>query len=168
MIAEENLIISEKTVRQIIKRFAYEIYENNFLEKEIVLVGVFEKGFQMAQLIELQLKEISEFSSISLVRLDVDKENPLASEIKFDIDLNDLRGKSVLLIDDVLNSGRTMAHCLKSLMDCDPKKVETVVLVNRSHKRFPVLANYMGYELSTTLEEHVEVKLDKDFGVYLF
>ncbi|WP_258103900.1 phosphoribosyltransferase family protein [Marinoscillum sp. MHG1-6] len=168
MISTDNLIIPEKTVRQIIKRFAYEIFENNFAEKEIVLVGVYDKGYQMASLIQDQLKEISDFSKIALVKLSVNKENPLSSEIQLDQPIDELSGKSVVLIDDVLNSGRTLVHCLKALMETDVKKIETVVLVDRSHKRFPVLANYKGYELSTTLDEHVEVKLDSDFGVYLY
>lgn len=168
MIQTESLILGETTVRQIIKRFAYEVYENNFTEKEIVLVGVYEKGYQMAELIKQQLEQIASATKITLVRLDFDKENPLSSEVKFDINLSKLKRKSVLIVDDVLNSGRTMAYCLAALMDVDIKKIETVVLVDRSHKRFPLLANYKGYELSTTIDDHVEVRLlEDDFGVYL-
>ncbi|MEO9478116.1 MAG: phosphoribosyltransferase family protein [Cyclobacteriaceae bacterium] len=168
MITTENLILGERTVRQIIKRFAYEVYENNFTEKEIVLVGVYDKGYQMAQLISGELEKIVAKTKITLVRLDVDKKDPRASGIKLDVELSSIKGKSVVVVDDVLNSGRTMAHCLTALMDVDLKRIETVVLVDRSHKRFPLLANYKGYELSTTLDEHVEVRLDDDFGVYLF
>ncbi|MFY0600309.1 MAG: phosphoribosyltransferase [Cyclobacteriaceae bacterium] len=168
MISSENLIIDERKVRQIIKRFAYQVYENNFKEKEVVLVGVFDKGYEMAALIKKEMEAISESTTISLVRLDVDKNNPVASDVKLDRELSTLRKKSVILVDDVLNSGRTMAHCLTALMKVDLKKVETVVLVDRSHKRFPLYANHKGYELSTTIDEHVEVRLDKDFGVYLY
>ncbi|MEP4533553.1 MAG: phosphoribosyltransferase family protein [Cyclobacteriaceae bacterium] len=168
MITTENLILGERTVRQIIKRFAYEVYENNFTEKEIVLVGVYDKGYQMAQLISAELEKIATKTKVTLVRLDVDKENPRASDIKLSVELSTIKGKSVVVVDDVLNSGRTMAHCLTALMDVDLKRIETVVLVDRSHKRFPLLANYKGYELSTTLDEHVEVRLDDDFGVYLY
>lgn len=168
MISKENLILDERKVKQIIKRFAYHILENNFKEKEIVLVGVFDKGYQMAELIKNQLEQIAESAIIRIVRLDVDKSNPVASEIKLDEELKVLKKKPIVLIDDVLNSGRTMAHCLTALLEFDPKKIETVVLVDRSHKRFPLHANYKGYELSTTMDEHVEVRLDKDFGVYLY
>lgn len=167
MISTENLILDERKVRQIIKRFAFEIYENNFKEKEVVLVGVFEKGYEMAKLIKKELEQIAKEVTITLVKLDVDKENPLASEVQLDRELKLLNKKSVLLVDDVLNSGRTMAHCLSALLDVDLKKIETVVLVDRSHKRYPLYANYKGYELSTTIDEHVEVRLGKDFGVYL-
>ena len=168
MIAVENQILSEKKVRQIIKRFAYELYENNLTEKELVLVGVYDKGYQMAELIKEQLDLIVGKMKVRLVRMNIDKENPLASEIALEEDLKTLKGKSVAVVDDVLNSGRTMMHCLKVLMEEDIKRIETVVLVNRSHKRFPVSANYKGYELSTAIDEHVEVRLDADFGVYLF
>ncbi|MFT6866601.1 MAG: pyrimidine operon attenuation protein/uracil phosphoribosyltransferase [Cyclobacteriaceae bacterium] len=168
MTSTENLILGESTVRQIIKRFAYEVYENNFTEKEIILVGVCDQGYHMAELIQQQMIQIVESTKITLVRLDIDKDNPVASDVKLDIALARLKKKSVLIVDDVLNSGRTMAHCLTALMDADIKKIETIVLVDRSHKRFPLLANYKGYELSTTLDDHVEVRLlESDFGVYL-
>ncbi len=168
MISAENLIIDQRRVSQIIKRIAYEVYENNFSEKEIVLVGVQDKGYQLASLIRDQLTQISDPIKITLVSLEVDKNNPLASEVQMDISLTKLKKKSVLIVDDVLNSGRTMAHCLTALMQAEIKRIETIVLVDRSHKRFPLLANYKGYELSTTIDEHVDVRLDKDFGVYLY
>jgi pyrimidine operon attenuation protein / uracil phosphoribosyltransferase len=168
MISTENLILDQRKVTQIIKRIAFEVYENNFSEKEIFLVGVFEKGYQLANLIQEQMQLIADPCKVNLVRLDVDKNNPLASEVQLDIALTKMKKKSVLLVDDVLNSGRTMAHCLTALMQTDIKKIETIVLVDRSHKRFPLMANYKGYELSTTIEEHVDVRLDNDFGVYLY
>lgn len=168
MISKDNLIIDERRVNQMIKRMAYEVYENNFSEKEIILVGVFEKGYQLADLIREQLIQIADPIKITLVRLDVDKNTPLASEVKLDIAHSKLKKKSVLIVDDVLNSGRTMAHCLTALMQAEIKRIETIVLVDRSHKRFPLLANYKGYELSTTIDEHVEVRLNENFGVYLY
>ncbi len=167
MTKNQNLILSESQVRQIIKRIAYQIYENNFSEKEIVLVGVFEKGYKLAALITEELKAIARKQKSTLVRLDINKQKPLAEEIKLDIDLKHLKGRSVLLIDDVLNTGRTFSHSLKALLDADIKKLETAVLVNRSHKMFPILAAYTGYELSTAIDEHVEVRLEKEIGVYL-
>ena len=167
MTKNQNLILSESQVRQIIKRIAYQIYENNFNEKEIVLVGVFEKGYKLAGLITEELKAIAKKQKSTLVRLDINKQKPLAEEVKLDIDLKQLKRKSVLLIDDVLNTGRTFSHSLKALLDADIKKLETAVLVNRSHKMFPILAAYTGYELSTAIDEHVEVRLEKEIGVYL-
>ena len=168
MISTDNLIIDQRKVNQIIKRMAYEVYENNFSEKEIVLVGVSDKGYELADLIKIQLTQIANPIKITLVRLDIDKNNPLASDVKMDISILKLKKKSVLIVDDVLNSGRTMAHCLTALMQGEIKRIETIVLVDRSHKRFPLLANYKGYELSTTIDEHVEVRLGEDFGVYLY
>lgn len=167
MTATGTLIIEERTVRHIIKRFAYEIYENNFTEKEIVLVGILGNGYEMAQFLLKELEGIAPKLKVTLVKLDVDKDHPIHSEVKLDHPESALTGKSVLLVDDVLNSGRTMAYCMASIMNADIKRIETVVLVNRSHKRFPMMANHKGYELSTTIDEHVEVRFDEFFGVYL-
>ena len=168
MITAQNLILTEIQVKQILRRMAYEIYENNFEEKSIFLVGVFDKGYHLAEVIKKEIEEIVDKSKIYLVRLDINKESPLASDVKLDIGLEKLKGKAVVMVDDVLNTGRTLAHSLKALLEVDLKKVETAVLVNRSHKAFPLSAKYKGYELSTTIDEHVEVKLDKDAGVYLY
>lgn len=168
MITAQNLILEETQIKQIIRRIAFEIYENNFDEKNIVLVGVYDKGFLVAELLHKELISIVEKAKISLVRLDINKENPLAAEVKLDVESDHLKGKAIILVDDVLNTGRTMAHSLKALLDTKLKKVEIAVLVNRSHKKFPLSARYKGYELSTTIDEHVDVRLDKDAGVYLY
>ena len=167
MTKKQNQILSESQVRQIIKRIAYEIYERNFNEKELAVVGIYDKGYILAGLINEELKAINGKQKTKLIRLDINKQKPLAEEVKLDIDLDKLIGKAVILIDDVQNTGRTFSHSLKALLEVDIKKLETAVLVNRSHKLFPILASYTGYELSTTIDEHVEVVMDKTIGVYL-
>lgn len=167
MIQMDNLILSDVKISRIIKRMAFEIHENNFDEREIVIVGVFDKGYQLAGLIKDQLAEIRKSGKLLLVRLDVNKLNPVAEEVKLDIDLKKLEGKAIILVDDVLNSGKTLAHSLSALLKVQVKKMEVAVLVNRSHKAFPVSAKYKGYELSTTIDEHVEVRLVGKMGAYL-
>lgn len=168
MIKEQNLILTEVQVRQIIRRIAFEIYENNFDEGQIVLVGVYDKGYLIAEMIRKELDLIVEGMKTQLVRLNINKSNPVASEVTLDISHEELVNQAVILVDDVLNTGKTVAHSLKALLEVEIRKVETAVLVNRSHKAFPISANYKGYELSTTIDEHVDVRLGADTGVYLF
>lgn len=168
MITEQTRILTEAQVRQIIRRIAFEIYENNFDEKSIVLAGVYDKGYFIAEMIVNVLAEIAPEIKVSLVKISIDKANPLASEVELDIPIAKLKGKTIVLVDDVLNTGKTLMHSCNALMEVDVKSLQTAALVNRSHKHFPLKANYKGYELATSFDEHVEVRLDDHFGVYLY
>ncbi|GAB4234920.1 MAG: phosphoribosyltransferase domain-containing protein [Ekhidna sp.] len=158
-----NLILAPSKVDQIISRIAYQIYENN-MDEDLVLVGVDQGGRKLAEEINKTLKKISG-KKPACYTVSLDKENPLAEEIKIDGNISALEGKAVILCDDVLNSGRTLAYSLSKLLSLKVKKVETAVLVLRTHGKFPIYANYKGYELSTTLKEHVEVRPGE--GVFL-
>ncbi|MEO9485832.1 MAG: phosphoribosyltransferase family protein [Ekhidna sp.] len=159
----DNQILSQSKVDQIIRRIAYQIYENN-MNDEVVLVGVDAGGRKLADQLNDTLGEISGKESICHT-ISLDKKNPLNKDILIDGDASDLKNKNVILCDDVLNSGRTLAYSLTKLLTLKVKKVETAVLVLRTHGRFPIYANYKGYELSTTIKEHVEVRIGD--GVYL-
>ena len=168
MTVKDNLILNEKQVRQKIHRIAYEIYENNYKEKKLVIAGISETGFSLAKLLIRDLKKISPFE-LKLVRIEIDKEDLAGGKVELDCDLNTLKKTGIVLVDDVLSTGRTFIHSMKPFLGIEVKKIETAVLVNRSHKSFPIAADYKGYELSTTLKDHIEVKLDKkNFGVYLY
>ncbi|NQZ76331.1 MAG: phosphoribosyltransferase [Ekhidna sp.] len=158
-----NQILSQAKVDQIIKRIAYQIYENNMDEK-VILVGVDEGGRKLADQINETLTTISGKGAKCLT-ISLDKQHPLSKDIELDGDTTDLRNGLVILCDDVLNSGKTLAYSLAKLLNLEVKKVETAVLVLRTHGRFPIYANYKGYELSTTIKEHVEVRAGD--GVYL-
>lgn len=168
MITAQNLILSPTQVKQIIRRIAFEIYENNFDEKNIVVVGIYDKGYQIAGEIVSELNEIAKGVKVSLVQLNINKDNPVSSEVQLDVESKVLKGKVVILVDDVLNTGKTMAYSLKALLEVELKKLQVAVLVNRSHKQFPLSASYKGYELSTSIDEHVEVRLNEEPGVYLY
>ncbi|WP_370089242.1 phosphoribosyltransferase family protein [Ekhidna sp.] len=159
----DNQILSQPKVDQIIRRIAYQIYENN-MNEEVVLVGVDSGGRKLADSINETLEEICGKKSICHT-ISLDKENPLNKDILIDGDVSDLKNKTVILCDDVLNSGRTLAYSLTKLLTLKVKKVETAVLVLRTHGKFPIYANYKGYELSTTIKEHVEVRPGN--GVFL-
>lgn len=168
MTVTQRTILTDSQVKQILRRIAFEIYENNFDEKDIVIIGVYDKGYHLAQLISNQLSAIATGVNVSLARLDIDKLHPAESEVVLDVSVDDIKGKVIVLVDDVLNTGKTFAYSLKALLDVEIKKLQIAVLVNRSHNMFPLSANYSGYELSTTLNEHVEVRLDNEPGVYLY
>lgn len=166
MTVMKNLVLEDAQVRQKIRRMAYEIFENNFAEKTIVLAGIDGQGYVLAQLLEKELVTISPLHIIT-VRVKLDKQSPQKSEVTLDMKLEDLKKKTIVLIDDVLNTGRTLAYGMKPFLLIEVKKIEVAVLVNRSHPLFPVQPNYTGYELSTTMTEHVEVVLGKKLAVYL-
>ncbi|NJM94734.1 MAG: phosphoribosyltransferase [Cytophagales bacterium] len=163
----EKIILTEQQIEQKIARIAYEIYENNFGYNDLVLIGIAPTGYLIAQRLARHLQEISPIKPL-LGQAELDKKNPLAASVKIDLQPDELRGKSVVIVDDVLNSGKTIAHCLAPLLAADPKKLEVAVLVNRSHKSFPISARYKGYDLSTTLEEHISVKLGDEDKVLLY
>lgn len=168
MTATTTLILTQKQTLQKIKRIAYEVYENNFQEEEIILAGIYDKGYLFAKMLQQELDVISPLKS-TLVKVSLDKLSPLQSDIHLDCDLNLLRNKVVILLDDVLNTGRTLVYSLKPFLNVEIKKIHTAVIVDRNHKQFPISATYVGYTLSTTIQEHIEVVLeDKErFGVYL-
>lgn len=167
MMETRSLILNEAQIQQKIKRIAFEIYENNFKEKEIVIVGVKDQGHRFAELICAALKGICQIKP-TLISITLDKFKPTQSEIVLSESLDQCKNKAILLVDDVLNTGRTLAYSLKPFMNVRVKKIEVAVLVNRSHTEFPILANYTGFELSTSIMEHVEVNLDEgSSAVYL-
>ncbi len=163
---DKNLILDAAQVNQKIKRMAFEIYENNFREKSIVLAGIDGQGYLFAQLLSKELAAISEIEPI-VVKVSLDKLAPLQGDIAIDVEGKVLKKKCVVLVDDVLNTGRTLAYSLKPLLNLEVKKIEVAVLVNRSHPMFPIMPAYTGLELSTTLSDHVEVVLGKKAAVYL-
>lgn len=162
-----ELILDDLQVRQKIKRIAFEIYENNYDEQELVLAGIYDRGFSLAKLLNAELAIIAQELTVTLVCITLDKSTPLSFGIELNTPLESLEDKVVMIVDDVLNSGQAMAYGLKTLLNVNVKKIETAVLVNRSHKRYPISANYKGYELATTINDHVSVSLEEPFSVHL-
>lgn len=160
------MILDARQVQQKIKRMAFEIYEHNFKEKNVVIAGIDGQGYILAQLLLKHLQEISPLEC-KLVKVSLDKLSPLQSEVTLDCELKDLKKKCIILVDDVLNTGRTFAYGMKPFLNIEVKKIETAVLVNRSHTLFPIYPQYTGYELATTIKDHVAVNLGKETAVYL-
>ncbi|GGZ29390.1 phosphoribosyltransferase [Echinicola pacifica] len=162
----KTLVLSHKQIQQKIIRIAYEIYERNAREEGVVFAGVTGMGSVLARLLAAKLKEISELQ-VDELEITLDKFTKKQPEVTFSKDV-DFDGKCLIIVDDVLNSGRTLTYALAPFVNFEVKKIEVAVLVNRSHKKFPVSADYTGYELATTLSENIEVHLDEhDSTVYL-
>lgn len=166
MTTQKNLVLEDSQVRHKIRRMAFEIFENNFEEKSIVLAGIEGQGYSLAQLLEKELKSVSRLQ-VSTTKVMIDKASPEESEVTLSVDADQLEKKTIIIVDDVLNTGRTLAYAMKPFLCIEVKKIEVAVLVNRSHPLFPIQPSYTGYELSTTLTDHVEVVLGKKTGVYL-
>ena len=158
MNSKKNNILSHNEIKNKIKRIAYQIYESNVDEDEIVLAGIAENGYIIAKKLKQILSKITEIN-IVLCKVEIDKRNPL-NTIKTSINSKEYINKSIILVDDVLNSGATLMYCTKHFLDVPVKQFKTAILVNRNHKKYPIKADYKGISLSTSLNEHVEVILD--------
>lgn len=152
------LLLNSKQLQQKIDRIAYQILEDNLDEKEIVLAGIWERGYKVGLRLQKVLQEISQLKVV-LLRIDLDRES---SKLVATTDLDEKvwKNKVIILVDDVLNSGKTLAYGLGVFLNTPHKKIRTVVLVDRSHKIFPIATDYVGLELATLLKEHVEVVMD--------
>ncbi len=166
MSKELKQILSREALLQKVKRIAFEVLENNLDEQEIILVGVYDKGYYLAGLIQVELQLICD-KPIKLIELTINKNDPTSEVIKIDSKGSDLFNKALILVDDVLNSGKTTSYALSFLLQFQAKKIEIAALVNRSHKAFPIMPTYKGYEIATMIHEFIEVKVTRDLGVYL-
>lgn len=151
-------ILDHQAILQKITRIAYQIIEENFEEKEVILIGVKPNGFSFAERLKSEIETFSKVK-ITLLSLTLNKQQPLSEEIVFDKGKTVLKDKVVLLVDDVASTGKTAFYALKPIMEEQPKKVQIAVLVDRKHKRFPVSADFVGLSLSTTLKEHITVEI---------
>lgn len=152
------LILDKQQIAQKINRIAYQILEDNLGEKDIVLAGIWDRGYKLALRLQKVLKEISNFNLI-LLRIDLEKQNSKLVA-KTDLPEAEWKNKVIILVDDVLNSGKTLAYGLGVFLNTPHKKIRTVVLVDRSHKIFPIATDFVGLELATILKEHVDVVMD--------
>lgn len=162
---QNALILDKDTIKRKLRRIAYEIYENNSGQSEIILAGVYSRGTVVAQLLKKILEEIAPFR-IAMVDIHIDRQNPSDVHLGEEMDFND---RVVILVDDVANSGRTLLYAMKPLLEYVPQKIQTAVLVDRTHKSFPVVVDYTGHSLATTLQENILVDIEGNEinGAYL-
>ncbi|MGB5820071.1 MAG: phosphoribosyltransferase family protein [Saonia sp.] len=163
----QNRILSHQQIQHKVKRIAYQIYEANVDESEIVIAGIDGGGLLFAKKIQQVLKKITE-AKITLCTVSMNKANPVESGVQTSINAEAYTNKSVVLVDDVLNSGTTLIYGVYHFLQVPLKQLKTAVLVNRNHKKYPVKADYKGISLSTSLQEHVKVTFKtRDDAVHL-
>lgn len=157
---QKTKILDAVQIEQKLNRMAYQIYENNFHEKELLIVGIEGNGYKVAERLAAILNNISKIKT-KVGKIKLDKENPWSFEPKIDFTEKDYINKSVILTDDVLNSGKTLIYAVKLFLNKPVKQLNTLVLVDRSHTRFPVKADFVGLSLSTTLQERIDTDFTK-------
>lgn len=165
MTIPKNYILNKAVAAKKLERMAFEIAEQNIDEQHLILAGIKENGVVMARRLQQLLGTIYK-GKIEVIELELDKRNPgpikISGEKNYD-------GAVIIIVDDVANSGKTMLYSLKPFLQYHPKKIQTLALVDRTHKMFPVHTDYIGISLSTTLQEHifVEVEGEEVTGAYL-
>lgn len=163
-------ILTDRQIRQKIRRIAIEILERNFSEPEIILAGLNNNGVGFAQFLLDELLPLAPKNmKVTLTRIRLNPANPVEYEPVIEMAADALRNKPVIIVDDVANTGRTIFYAVQPLLQVIPKKVEVAVLVDRKHKSFPIKADYVGLSLATTLLEDIDVQIRdvQEMAVYL-
>lgn len=159
-------VLDHSEVERKLERIARQLHEENHLEKEVIFVGVAPRGAQLAHRLAERLQSTKAFNT-QVLEVKLDKDNPVENSMILSSDIDELKGKVVILVDDVLQSGRTLMHAAAHLVQVPLKKLTTVALVDRRHRSFPIRADIVGLTLSTTMQEHISVKLGVKDSVYL-
>ena len=156
----KTVILNHTEIANKIRRIAYQIHEVNANEKEIIIAGIEKKGFKLAQRIAIILEDISKIK-VSLCSIKVNKKSPLEPVVST-LNSSDYKNKSIILVDDVLNSGTTLMYGVLHFLKVPLKQLKTVVLVDRNHKKYPIKVDFKGISLSTSLQDTVDVVFSKD------
>ncbi len=162
----KTLLLDHDRVQRKLRRIAIQLCEENWAEKSIVVVGVAPRGLQLAERLIALIAETSPVRT-ELIELTLDKNDPLTGPVKLSADIDTLRDRAVVLVDDVLMSGRTLMHAAAHLVQVKLAKLTTVVLVDRRHRAYPIRADIVGLTLSTNVQEHISVELGRKDAVYL-
>ena len=156
----KNIILDQNKINRIVRRLAYQILESNISSSEIILIGIYENGYNLSKIIFEELKAITKIKT-ELFFVKINKKSPLKN-IVFECEKEYLKNKSIVLIDDVLNTGKTLIYCTKSLLDVELNSFKTVVLIDRNHKKFPIKVDYKGISVSTSIADHIELIFEKN------
>lgn len=161
----KNYILDEGTAARKLQRMAYEILENNLDEPELILAGIRDSGSVIARNIQQLLQQIGGMKT-EIIDISLDKKNPAEITLSKKVDFTN---KVIVVVDDVANSGKTMLYAMKPFLAFQPKKIQTLALVERTHKKYPVKTDYVGLSLATTLQEHIYVDVEESVikGAYM-
>jgi pyrimidine operon attenuation protein / uracil phosphoribosyltransferase len=154
-------ILDDKKIGRKINRIAWQIYENFYREEELIIAGIADNGSVLANRITKILQEISPIKIIS-GELKINKKDPLSTTVQTNFNAEVITDKVVIVVDDVLDSGRTLMYGVHYFLNFKVKELKTVVLIDRSHRLFPVRADFVGTTLATTLKEHIRVEFSSD------
>ena len=149
----KNCILNKQAILQKMRRMALEVAEQNLDEKELIIAGINGNGEIVAKNLVKELNSVYSFNTQNLT-IHINKKEPLQISLSEGADFND---KVIIIVDDVANTGRIMMYALKPFLNFHPKKIQTLVLVERSHKLFPIQNDYTGLSIATTLQEHISV-----------
>lgn len=164
--AKKNLILSKEVAERKLQRIALEIAEQLYNEKDsLIIIGIEGGGMVIAQKLFILLKPLLQIP-VQLITCYLNKKN--ADDISYSEEMN-FDAKNVLLVDDVTNSGRTLLYAQKPLLQYHPNKIQTMSLVERMHKNFPVKIDYIGLSIATTLQDHIQVEVENNeiTGAYI-
>lgn len=161
----QNIILTHDEIEHKIRRIAYQIYETFVDDDTIVIAGITNNGYILAEKLAAKLSEIAPIK-VALCEVRINKNKPDAA-ITTSLEKSEYQNKGLVLVDDVLNSGTTLIYGVKHFLDVPLKKFKTAVLVDRNHKKYPVKADFKGISLSTSLKEHVQVVFE-DGGNYAY
>lgn len=167
MHTDRKKILSQSSIAQKTRRIAYEIVEEFSDEKRVIVFGIKEGGYLFAKKLVDELNRIAAFEVI-LSEVSIDKKSPESSAVSISLSEAEMNEAVAVVVDDVLNTGKTLAYIIKHLLGLNFKSLKTSVLVNREHLMFPISADFVGLSLSTTMREHIQVVLTNDEeSVYL-
>ncbi len=152
----KNCIMTAETIKRSIRRMAFQVAENNADETAIIIAGIVGNGRMLAAKLVAELKPMIS-ATIESIDIELNKKEPLNATIVSQQDFSD---KVIIVVDDVSNTGKTLLYALKPFLNFQPKKIQTLVLVERSHKLFAVQPDYVGLSVATTLQEHISVETE--------
>ena len=159
-------ILTRQQIKQKLTRMAWQIYEANYKESSIVLAGINGNGFVLAERLAKLIQSISSINVI-LTEVIINKKEPFNSPIQLSICDQEFNDKVVVLVDDVLNSGKTMIYGVKHFLKKSVKMIKVISLIDREHHKFPIRTDYAGLVLSTSIKDHVAVELGDNEGVFI-
>ncbi|HEY0297878.1 MAG TPA: phosphoribosyltransferase family protein [Arachidicoccus sp.] len=150
-------ILSKEAAQEKLHRMALEIAENiSDDEDHLVLIGIEKSGYKIAEKLKIYIEKYHH-SPIDALSVSFDKANPSEITLSKNIDFND---KNIILIDDVINSGKTFLYALKPLLDFRPKRIQTLAMIERMHKLFPIKPDYVGLSVATTATDNIKVIIE--------
>lgn len=146
-------ILSKEATQRKLRRMAFQIAETNADEAGLVIAGIEGNGVLLAQKLLAELQQIIQIP-IWFITIELDKKQPKQVRLSESRNWNEA---VIIVVDDVSNTGKTLLYALKPFLEFQPKKIQTLVLVERSHKLFSIQPDYVGLSVTTTLQEHIAV-----------